>query len=64
METPYIHQNVYKLFWSQDQDGQHTHIWLKTLYKTPEPGGRLPWDLLCSSGDAGPTNFVQMMILG
>ena len=31
---------------------------------SPEPEGRLPWDLVCSIRDVGPTKFVQMMILG
>ena len=29
-----------------------------------EPEGRLPWDLVCSNWNVGPTKFVQMMILG
>ena len=35
---------------------------LKT--SSPEPEGWLPWDLVWSIGDVGPTKFVQMMILG
>ena len=31
---------------------------------SPEPGGRSPWDFVCSIGVVGPTKFVQMMILG
>ena len=31
---------------------------------SPEPEGRLPWDLVCSIEDVGPTKFVQMMIQG
>ena len=38
---------------------------VKILQKSSsqEPEGQLPWDLVCSIGDAGPTKFVQMMIL-
>ena len=35
---------------------------VKTLSKCspPEPESRLPWDLVCSIGDVGPTKFVQI----
>ena len=29
-----------------------------------EPKGQWPWDLACSIGDVGPTEFAQMMNLG
>ena len=51
--------------------GNMTKIAATPLYsKNPlkisslEPESRLPWDLVCSIGDVGPTKFVQMMILG
>ena len=33
-------------------------------YSSPEPEGWWLWDLVCNILDVGPTNFVQMMILG
>ena len=37
---------------------------VKTLQKSPEPEGWWPWDLVCSIGVVGPTQFVQIMNLG
>ena len=31
---------------------------------SPEPESRWALDFVCSSGDVGPSQFVQMMILG
>ena len=41
-------------------------MYAKTLQKSssPEPPARLPWNLVCSIGDSGPSQFVQMMTLG
>ena len=32
-------------------------------YSSPEPECRLPWDMVCSIGEVGPTKFVQMLVL-
>ena len=41
-------------------------IYGKTLQKSSslEPVGRLPWNLVCSIEDSGPSLFIQIMILG
>ena len=40
-------------------------IYGKNLSKSsPEPVDRFPRDLVCSIRDSGPSEFVQMMILG
>ena len=31
---------------------------------SPKPVDRFPRDLVCSTSDSGPSQFVQMMILG
>ena len=38
------------------QDGRHVPYMVKTLQKSssPEPPGRLPWNLVYSIGDSGP----------
>ena len=33
-------------------------------YSSTEPENRLPWDYVYNIWDVGPTNVVQMMILG
>ena len=67
MKTPYDNfAKIYTKFFGHMTKMADTPIYGKKLLKisSPEPEGQWPWDLVCSIGDVGPTNFVQMMILG
>ena len=66
MNTPY--DRIAKIF--TNITGHMTKMAIMPIYgKNPkissslEPKGQLPWDLVCSIGDVGPTRFLQMINL-
>ena len=65
MKIPYDNlAKTYATYFGHMTKMAATSIYGKNLLKSssPEPEGRLPWDLVCSIGDVGPTKFVKMMV--